>query len=79
MQQLQQSLFAPVYEKAKAAVEKLGTEGGFTYIIDLSAGSLIFKGADSIDLLPLAKKELGIPESKTKPTQLQLPAQQPAE
>ncbi len=77
MSQLQQSLFAPVYEKAKAAVEKLGTEGGFTYIIDLSAGALIFKGADSIDLLPLAKKELGIPESKTKPTQL--PAPQPAE
>ena len=69
MQQLQQSLFAPVYEKASKAVEKIGTDGGFTYIIDLSAGSLIFKGASSIDILPQAKKELGIPASKTQPTQ----------
>ena len=35
----------------------------------LSAGSLIFKGASSIDILPQAKKELGIPASKTQPTQ----------
>ena len=70
MAQLQQSLFAPVYEKASKAVEKLGTEGGFTDILDLSAGGIIFKGASSTDLLPDAKKELGIPASKTKPTQL---------
>lgn len=69
MAQLQQSLFAPVYEKASKAVEKLGTDGGYTYIFDLSAGGIIFKGASSTDLLPDAKKALGIPASKTKPTQ----------
>lgn len=69
MAQLQQSLFAPVYEKASKAVEKLGTDGGYTYIFDLSAGGIIFKGASSADLLPDAKKALGIPASKTKPTQ----------
>ena len=75
MGQLQQALFAPVYDKAKAAVDKLGAEGSFTYIIDLSAGSLIYIGENSIDLLPLVKKELGIPESKTKPTQIAAPEQ----
>ena len=76
MQQLQQTLFAPVYEKASKAIEKIGADGGFTYIIDLSAGALIYKGASSIDLLPEAKKELGIPASKTQPTQFNA---QPAE
>lgn len=73
MQQLQQSLFAPVYEKASKAIDKIGTEGGFTYIIDLSAGAVIFKGESSIDILPLAKKELGIPAEKVQPTQFPLP------
>ena len=69
MAQLQQSLFAPVYEKASKAVEKLATDGGFTYVFDLSAGGIFYKGTSSIDLLEDAKKALGIPASKTKPTQ----------
>ena len=76
MQQLQQTLFAPVYEKASKAIEKIGANGSFTYIIDLSAGALIYKGTSSIDLLPEAKKELGIPADKTQPTQFNT---QPAE
>lgn len=72
MQQLQQTLFAPVYEKAGKAVDKIGAEGGFTYIIDMR--TVVFKGEGGIDVLPLAKKELGIPESKVAPTQI--PAQQ---
>ena len=68
MGQLQQTLYAPIFEKANKAIEKVGTDGGFTYIIDLSAGSLIYKGASSIDILPEAKAELGIPASKTTPT-----------
>ena len=70
MGQLQQTLYAPVFDKANKAIEKIGTDGGFTYIIDLSAGAVIFKGASSIDLLPMAKEELGIPASKVAPTQL---------
>ncbi len=76
MGQLQQTLYAPVFDKANKAIEKIGTDGGFTYIIDLSAGAVIFKGASSIDLLPMAKAELGIPASKVAPTQLA--PQQPA-
>ena len=77
MGQLQQQLYAPVFEKANKAIEKIATEGDFTYIIDLAAGAVIFRGANSIDLLPLAKQELGIPANKVAPTQLA--PQQPAE
>ena len=70
MGQLQQQLYAPVFEKANKAIEKIGKDGGFTYVIDLSVGAIIFKGESSIDLLPLAKKELGIPAEKVAPSQL---------
>ncbi len=77
MGQLQQQLYAPIFEKANKAIEKVGTEGGFTYVIDLSVGVVIFKGESSIDLLPMAKKELGIPAEKVAPSQL--PTQQSAQ
>ena len=76
MSQLQQTLYAPVFEKANKALEKVATDGGYTYVFDLSAGAIIFKGAGSTDLLPAVKSELGIPASKTTPTQL--PSQQAA-
>ena len=79
MAQLQQSLFAPVYEKASKAVETLAADGGFTYVFDLSAGGIFYKGASSIDLLEDAKKALGIPASKTKPTQFGSQGQASAE
>lgn len=77
MGQLQQSLYAPVFEKANKALEKVAADGGYTYVFDLSSGSIIYKGAGSTDLLPAVKSELGIPASKTTPTQL--PSQQAAQ
>jgi len=71
MQQMQQVLMSPVIEKAQNAITKVAKENGLTYVFDLSAGSLIYyddKG--SVDLLPLVKKELGIPAEKVAPTQL---------
>ena len=73
MSQLQQSLFAPVFEKANKALETIATAGGYTYVFDLSTGAILFKGAASNDLLPEVKKELGIPASKTTPTQISAP------
>ena len=58
MQQKQQELFAPILEKAKAAIEKVAAAQGFDYVIDASPGlSLIV--AKGKDLLPAVKKELG--------------------
>ena len=66
---MQQQLLEPVVQKAREAVEKIGKANGYTYIFDLSANSIIyFNAANSTDLLPLAKSELGIPADKTVPT-----------
>ena len=36
-------------------------------IFDISAGTVIFHSESTVDVLPLAKKALGIPASKTTP------------
>lgn len=58
MQQKQGELFAPISEKAKAAIEKVAAAQGYDYVIDASQGGglIVAKGKD---LLPLVKVELG--------------------
>lgn len=55
----QAELFAPISDKAKAAIEKVAAALGFDYVLDAQAGGplLVFKGKD---ILPEVKKELGI-------------------
>ena len=70
-QQMQNTLMAPVVEKARVAIEKVAKANGLTYVFDLSAGALIyFDDASSLDMLPLVKKELGVPADKVAPTQI---------
>jgi outer membrane protein len=58
LQKKQQELFAPISDKAKAAIEKVAAAQGFEYVIDASPGlSLIV--AKGKDLLPAVKQELG--------------------
>ena len=71
MAQMQQVLMQPVIEKAQNAITKVAKANNLVYIFDLSAGALIYYDeAVSLDILPLAKKELGIPAEKVAPTQL---------
>ena len=71
MAQMQQTLMTPVIDKAQDALTKIAKAQNLVYVFDLSAGALIyFDDKVSIDLLPLAKKELGIPADKVAPTQL---------
>lgn len=57
----QQELFAPIQEKAMAAIEKVSKAGGYAVVIDLAAGSMIYiDEAQVTDLLPAVKAELGI-------------------
>lgn len=74
-QTMQQTLFAPVVKKANDAIDKIGKEGGYIYIFDLSGGAILFHSDSSVDILPIAKKELGIPADKKLPTAPQAPAQ----
>jgi outer membrane protein len=51
--------FQPVQNKAQKAISDVGSENGFTYIFDVNAG-IVFAADNTIDVLPLVKKKLGI-------------------
>lgn len=59
LQKKQQELFAPISDKAKAAIEKVAAELGFDYVLDAQVGGplIVAKGKD---ILADVKKELGI-------------------
>ncbi|MEA5004866.1 MAG: OmpH family outer membrane protein [Rikenellaceae bacterium] len=61
----QQKLLTPVYQKANETIKALGKENGCAFVFDLSTGAIpYFDETQSIDLLPLARKKLGIPADK---------------
>jgi outer membrane protein len=61
LQRQQQLLLQPVIQKATKAIEKIAKQEGFTYVFDVSSGVLqYFNPEQSVDVLPLVKKELNI-------------------
>ena len=61
LQDKQVELFQPIYTKVDKAIKDVGKENGFTYIFDVSKGSLLyFDASKSTDVLPLAKAKLGL-------------------
>lgn len=74
MGQMQQELMAPVVKKAQDAITKVAKANDLTYVYDLAIGALIyFDESKSMNLLPIVKKELGIPAEKVAPTQFAAP------
>lgn len=69
MQQMEQKLSEPCYTKAREAVQKVAKENNLTYVY-LSGTLLYIDETKSLNMLPLAKKELGIPAEKVAPTQI---------
>lgn len=58
LQKKQQTLLAPLYEKARKAIEKVAKAQGFQYVLDATQpGTVIF--AEGKDLFSDVKKELG--------------------
>ena len=49
-------LIKPIIEKINKAIDKVATENGFTYILDLSKGSVVFTSKDSQNIAPLVLK-----------------------
>jgi len=61
LQNKQAELFQPIMETVDKAIKDVGKENGFTYIFDISKGSLLYFNLDqSTDVLVLAKAKLGI-------------------
>lgn len=52
--------YKPILDKANKAIADAAKENGFTYIFDISAGSVIYHAENSIDILPLVKQKLGL-------------------
>ena len=64
LQQQQNQLQAPIYEKANKAVQELAKAKGLTALFDASQ-ALYFDDTKVIDLTPEARKALGIAEGRT--------------
>ena len=70
--QLEQKLYAPIFEKARNAISKIAKDKGLTFVFELSTNPVVYYNeAQSVDLLPLAKAALGIPAEKVAPTHIQ--------
>ena len=59
LEERQEALLKPIVDRAKAAIEEVGKENGYTYIFDAGVGTLLYS-QDSDDIMPLVKKKLGL-------------------
>lgn len=59
LQEKEQKVLEPIYDKARKAIEDVAKEGGFTYIFDKSQGSILY-AKDSENVLGLVKKKLNL-------------------
>ena len=70
--QLENNLYAPIFEKARGAISKIAKEKGLSFVFEISANPVVYYNeTQSMDLLPLAKAALGVPAEKVAPTQIQ--------
>jgi outer membrane protein len=58
IQQKQQALYQPIIKKVKDAIDAVGKEYHYTYILDVSQGLVLYYNGD--DVTPLVKKKLGL-------------------
>jgi outer membrane protein len=59
LQDKELELTSPIIEKARAAVEKVAKENGYTYIYNSTEGLLLY-ATPTDDIIELVKAELGI-------------------
>jgi outer membrane protein len=60
LQKQRTELYKPILDKANNAISEVGKANGFTYILDLSSGIVLYHAENSIDILPLVKQKLGL-------------------
>ncbi|MFO8021553.1 MAG: OmpH family outer membrane protein [Perlabentimonas sp.] len=59
-QRMQGEVMRPLMEKADKAIQAVAKREGYIYVFDLSAGSVVYFSDESVDIMPLVKKELGV-------------------
>ncbi|MBN1767188.1 MAG: OmpH family outer membrane protein [Prolixibacteraceae bacterium] len=60
LQQKQQQLMEPILEKADNAIAEVAKENNLLYVFDVSSRVVLYQSNQSVDVLPLVKKKLGI-------------------
>jgi outer membrane protein len=60
LQQKQNELLKPVFDKAEKAIAEVGKEKGLIYVFDIGTKVVLYKSTESVDILPLVKVKLGI-------------------
>ena len=58
VQKKQQELLQPIQQKLQEAIQKVGEENGYTYIIDPAA--LLYRGTSAIDATAAVRTKLGL-------------------
>jgi outer membrane protein len=61
----EQELKAPLIQKVQVAIQEVGDENGFLYIFEITSGMPVYHSDKTIDVTPMVKKKLGIPETTT--------------
>ncbi len=60
--QRENQLLQPIIDKARDAIQEVAKEQGYTYVFDMSAGSLLY-AEPSDDILPMVQDKLDIDET----------------
>ena len=60
LQRQQETLLAPITQKLQNAIQAVGAEGGYTFILDQAAGAIIYTGTNAEDVSAKVKAKLGI-------------------
>ena len=78
LQQQEQGLYAPIYEKVNNTIKDLAKKGGYVYVFEVSS-VLYLDETQSVDLTPAARKVMNIPDGRTlEDLQAEMQAQQQA-
>jgi outer membrane protein len=53
-------LLKPILDKIQTAIDAVGKEKGYTYILDLATGAAVYVGTDAVDATKDVKAKLGL-------------------
>lgn len=60
LQAKEQELMKPIFDKADSTITAVAKEQGLIYVFDVSSRVVLYQSNQSIDILPLVKKKMGI-------------------
>ncbi|MDH8702648.1 outer membrane protein [Dysgonomonadaceae bacterium PH5-43] len=63
LQQLYRQLLAPIQQKVREAIQTVGAENNFTYVLEASAqagSQILYVSPTAVDATPLVKQKLGL-------------------